>query len=388
MFNLLKNKVSEFLEKLTKKEPQQKRQEIAGQQREKNEIQQQIDKDGQNKTEEKNNKNFGVNQGKKIAQKDEKDWNKIEKAALKDKKELKPQIGIFKQIKNIFKEEIEIEKKDIEQLLAELEISLLEADVAYPVANEIVKQLEKRLVGKKIEKSLLESKLKEEIKQTFLDILNTNKKDFEEMIYQFLVEKKKPIKILFVGPNGAGKTTTIAKISQYLTSKGYGLVISASDTFRAAAIEQLEAHCQNMGIKLIKNKYGSDPASVAFDAIKYAKANNIDFVLIDTAGRQDTNVNLIDELKKIVRVTQPEIKIYVGESIAGNALIEQVSVFNNAIGLDGAILTKLDCDAKGGTALSLAYSTRVPIIFFGVGQRYLDLKKFEAEWIVNRIIPN
>ncbi|MFN3910383.1 MAG: signal recognition particle-docking protein FtsY, partial [Candidatus Anstonellaceae archaeon] len=207
-------------------------------------------------------------------------------------------------------------------------------------------------------------------------------------IEELVKEKQKPLKILFVGPNGAGKTTTIAKISEILTKKGYGVVISASDTFRAAAIEQLENHCQRIGVRLIKNKYGADPASVAFDAIKYAKTNNIDFVLIDTAGRQNTNINLIDEMKKIVRVSQPDLKIYVGESIAGNAVIEQVGAFKNAIGLDAAILTKLDCDAKGGTALSLTYSTKIPIIFFGTGQNYSDLKEFETEWIVERIIPN
>ncbi|MEM4235717.1 MAG: signal recognition particle-docking protein FtsY, partial [Candidatus Anstonellaceae archaeon] len=197
-----------------------------------------------------------------------------------------------------------------------------------------------------------------------------------------------PFKILFVGPNGAGKTTTIAKIADLLRKKGYRVVISASDTFRAAAIEQIEQHCDKIGVKLIKSKYGADPAAVAFDAIKYAQGNKYEFVLIDTAGRQNTNLNLIDELKKIVRVSKPDIKIYVGESIAGNALIEQIQTFNNAIGIDFAILTKLDCDPKGGTALSLTYSTKIPIVFFGIGQGYSDLKEFDANWLVNKIIPN
>jgi fused signal recognition particle receptor len=173
-----------------------------------------------------------------------------------------------------------------------------------------------------------------------------------------------------------------------LQNKNYKVVIAACDTFRAAAIEQLEEHANRLGVKLIKSKYGADPASVAFDAIRYAKSNNIEFVLIDTAGRQNTNINLIDEMKKISRVSSADLKIYVGESIAGNAIIEQIKTFNNAIGIDGAILTKLDCDSKGGTALSLTYSTKVPILFFGIGQKYQDLIEFDSDWLVNQIIPN
>ncbi|NYZ77371.1 signal recognition particle-docking protein FtsY, partial [Candidatus Micrarchaeota archaeon] len=160
----------------------------------------------------------------------------------------------------------------------------------------------------------------------------------------------------------------------------------ASDTFRAAAIEQISVHADRLGVKVIKRDYGSDPASVAYDAVNYAKAHGIDAVLIDTAGRQDTNINLINELKKMDRVIKPDLKIYIGESIAGNALMEQVASFNREIGVDGVILTKLDCDAKGGTILSVARATGVPILYIGTGQGYDDIELFDAAKIAERIV--
>ena len=148
----------------------------------------------------------------------------------------------------------------------------------------------------------------------------------------------------------------------------------------------MEVHAQRLGIKTIKRDYGSDPTSVAYDAVNYAKARGIDAVLIDTAGRQDTNISLINEIKKMTRVIQPDIKIYIGESIAGNAIIEQISSFNNEIGIDAVILTKMDCDPKGGTMLSINKATGIPIIYIGTGQKYEDLELFEPEKIVERII--
>lgn len=401
MFNLLKNKVSEFLSKIIKKEEEKKpTDQLTEEKKTQEEVKEQSEKEKQPEptkevgfqkpiTEKVLNKEDKKKEQEFSEQKTyQQNWKKIEQAALKDKKEFAPKVGIIKQITTIFEQEIKIEKKDIEQLLAELEVSLLEADVAYEASRQITNDLEKRLIGKKIQKDSLEKKIKEEIEQAFLNILNLNLADFEEIVDKLIKERQGPIKILFVGPNGAGKTTTIAKIGQFLRKKDYSVVISASDTFRAAAIEQLENHCQKIGVKLIKNKYGADPASVAFDAIKYARTSNIDFVLIDTAGRQNTNTNLIDEMKKIARVSQPHLKIYVGESIGGNAVIEQIKTFNNAIGLDGIILTKIDCDAKGGTVISLAYTTKVPIMFFGAGQGYSDLKKFEPKWVLEKILPN
>ena len=229
----------------------------------------------------------------------------------------------------------------------------------------------------------MHQQVNEAIKAVLAEIMTPpNALDFS----QRLEDAKKPVKLLFVGPNGAGKTTTIAKIATMLKKKGMTVCLAATDTFRAAAIEQLSVHAQRLNVPIIKSEYGSDPASVAFDAVKYAKAHDIDAVLIDSAGRQDTNANLIDEMKKIDRVVAPDLKIYVGESISGSALIEQIRAFHEAIGIDGAILTKLDCDAKGGTAISLSYTTGVPILFLGVGQQYEDLRAFDSDEVAGQIL--
>ena len=194
--------------------------------------------------------------------------------------------------------------------------------------------------------------------------------------------EEKPFVIAFFGINGSGKTTTIAKIANLLKEKNISCVLAASDTFRAASIEQLQIHADKLGVKLIKHDYGSDPAAVSFDAIKHAKAKNIDVVLIDTAGRLHSNINLMDELKKIVKVSKPNLKLFVGESIAGNDCIEQAKTFNEAVGIDGIILAKADIDEKGGAAISVSYITKKPIIYLGTGQEYKDLKEFDPNLIV------
>ncbi len=181
-------------------------------------------------------------------------------------------------------------------------------------------------------------------------------------------------------------TTTIAKVAKLLLDNDYKIVFAAADTFRAAAIEQMQVHADRLGVRVIKRDYGSDPTSVAYDATGYAKAHGIDAVLIDTAGRQDTNISLINEMKKMTRVIQPELKIYIGESIAGQAILEQIKTFDREIGLDAVILTKLDCDPKGGTMLSINKATGIPIIYVGVGQRYEDLELFDTQSIVDRIV--
>jgi len=198
-------------------------------------------------------------------------------------------------------------------------------------------------------------------------------------------KKEKPYIIAFFGINGSGKTTTIAKLASMLKEMKISCVLAASDTFRAASIEQLQHNADKIGVKLIKHGYGSDPAAVAFDAIKHAKAKNIDVVLIDTAGRMHSNQNLIDELKKITRVTKPDLKIFVGESIAGNDCVEQAKTFNDAVGIDGIILAKADIDEKGGAAVSVSYVTKKPILYLGTGQKYGDLEPFNKEKIMNSI---
>ena len=195
----------------------------------------------------------------------------------------------------------------------------------------------------------------------------------------------KPYVILFCGINGTGKTTTIAKFGHLLKEKKLSCVIAAGDTFRAASIEQIKKHGEKLGIKVIANDYGSDPASVGFDAINYAKKHLIDCVLIDTAGRMHTAKNLLKEIEKISKICKPDTKIFVGESITGNDSIEQIRGFDSALEIDGIILSKADVDEKGGTSLSLGYITRKPILYLGTGQEYKDLEEFDKKKILEKI---
>jgi len=278
-----------------------------------------------------------------------------------------------------------ISEKDIENVLWDFQLSLLENDVSMKVSEKLGEELKEKLVGERLflsgnKKSFIKNKLGESI----LDILQS-----EPMELSSLISEKnaigEPLVMIFIGFNGTGKTTTIAKLAHVLKEKGFSSVISASDTFRAGSIEQLERHAHNVGIKVIKHDYGADPAAVAFDAIKHARARKIDVVLIDTAGRAETNKNLMDEMRKIIRVTKPDLKVYVGDALGGNAVVEQAEKFYD-IGIDCSILTKVDADARGGAALSIAYVTKSPILFIGVGQSYDDLKPFDPDWMVERLI--
>ncbi|NUN11442.1 signal recognition particle-docking protein FtsY [Candidatus Micrarchaeota archaeon] len=309
---------------------------------------------------------------------------KKEKFEVKEeKKDLKPKLGLFTQIKSAFTNKVTITEKETEPVFADLEIALLESDVSFDTAQFLIADLKKRLVGKQVGKNELQTSIQEEIKNSFEEIL---KQSENTSFITELRKASKPVKILFLGPNGAGKTTTIAKLSYLLKQEGLTSVISASDTFRAAAIEQASIHGEKLGVKVVKHQYGSDPSAVAFDAIEHAKSKSIDVVLIDTAGRQETNQNLLREMEKINRVVKPDYKIFIGEAIAGHAVIEQAKAFHEKVKLDGVILTKLDCDAKGGTSLSLAHDLNVPILFIGLGQEYSDLKEFDADFILKNIV--
>lgn len=279
-----------------------------------------------------------------------------------------------------------ISDKDINDILFELEMALLEGDVAMEVAEQIITSVREDLVGRKIKRrNDVSDFTKEALKKAIENILDIEGKDIKVL----LEEAKKtgePLKIMFVGINGTGKTTTIAKISTYYIEKGYTPVIAASDTFRAGAIEQISHHADKLGVKIIKHKKGADPAAVAFDAVEHARAKGKELVLVDTAGRMQTNVNLMDEMKKIKRVIKSDLIIYVGDALTGNDSVEQAQKFNDAVGIDGIILTKADADAKGGAALSIGYVIQKPILFLGTGQSYSDIMEFKPEWMVEQII--
>jgi fused signal recognition particle receptor len=283
----------------------------------------------------------------------------------------------------IFEQEVILEEKDLEEPMWALEMALMESDVALPVAEEIVREVKSDLVGKKKKIGADTGALAEQsLRNALLTLLSRNHLDFDE----YIKGKEKPVKILFVGVNGTGKTTSIAKVARYLMNQNYSVVLAAGDTFRAGAIEQLEVHGNSLGLKVVKHKTGGDPAAVIFDAVEYAKAHNKDVVLADTAGRLHTNINLMDQMRKIVRVTKPDLLIFVDEAIAGNDAVERARLFNESVPIDGSILTKTDADAKGGSAISIAYITGKPVLFLGVGQTYPDLVKFEPEWLVDRLM--
>lgn len=308
--------------------------------------------------------------------------------AFKEKlKQLKERIDLSEakeKLSAIVSGEVVIGEEKVDEVLDELEIVLLESDVALDAVAEIRERMKARLVGrrKKITESLYQI-VETELKQTLVELLEKDYFDLEAEIERKLKEKK-PLNIVFVGVNGTGKTTTIAKIVKRLMSK-YSVVIAAADTFRAGAIEQIEEHAKKLGVKVIKHKPGADPTAVIFDAIKHAESKGIDVVLSDTAGRMHTKKNLLDQLEKIKRVTKPDFIIFVDESIAGNDAVERARMFNETVGIDGTILTKIDADAKGGTAISIAIATQKPILYLGTGQGYEDLVKFEPKWLVERI---
>ncbi len=307
---------------------------------------------------------------------------KTETKAEKPKKK----IGLVSKIKTLIVDrEVLIDEKKVEEILEDLEIVLLESDVAFEVVEEISSKLKGRLVGrtKKIGEKLSDIVINE-LKLIIQEILDANKFDFDEFV-QIKLKEKKPLNIIFVGVNGTGKTTTIAKIAKRLMDYGYSVVLAAGDTFRAGAIEQLEEHASRLGVRVIKHKPGADPAAVIYDAIKHAESKGIDVILADTAGRMHTKKNLIDQLGKIKRVTKPDLTIFVDESIAGNDAVERARMFNEAVGIDGSILTKIDADPKGGTAISISYVTGKPILFLGTGQGYDDLVKFDSKWLIERI---
>ena len=275
-----------------------------------------------------------------------------------------------------------IKESSLDDMLWELEIALLEADVALPVVEEIKEGVKENLLGKKYSRGhSLEEIVEFSIKDAVRNVLKLNEFDFD----QWFKEQKKPVPIMFVGINGTGKTTAIAKIANRLMSEGNTVVLAAGDTFRAGAIEQLSIHADKLGCKIVKHSQDADPAAVAYDAIEHAVAKRKDAVLIDTAGRMQTNNNLIDEMKKIVRVAKPALKIFVGDSLAGNDAVEQARAFDEAIGVDAIILTKIDADSKGGAALSIAHTIGKPIAFVCNGQEYGDIVKFNAEWMLDRL---
>ncbi len=287
--------------------------------------------------------------------------------------------GFFKKVTSKITN-VKISEKEFDVYANELEMLLLENNVAMEVVERMIKKLKDKIVGKELLKKEIEGEIKDSFKEIIREILVEPFNLIKE-----IKAKQEPYVILFCGINGTGKTTTIAKIGEHLKKNNLSSVIAAADTFRAASIEQIKQHGEKLGIKVIAQEYGSDPAAVGFDAIKYAKKNEIDCVLIDTAGRMHTAKNLLKEIEKIAKVCNPDKKIFVGESLTGNDIIEQVKSFDWSIGIDGIVLTKADIDEKGGTALSVGHVTKKPILYLGTGQTYDAIEPFDKEKFIKKL---
>lgn len=283
--------------------------------------------------------------------------------------------------------EKKLSEKDLDDSLYDFQLALMESDVAQNVVENITGDLKKQLLGMSVERSKdVEEVVKEKLRGEVLSVFS--KVGDVDVVARVKESKAKgePFKILFLGINGTGKTTTVAKFANYLKKSGFSVVIAAGDTHRAGAIEQVSEHADRIGAKIVAQRYGADPAAVARDGVLYAKSHYVDVVLIDSAGRMQTNQNLMEEMSKIVRVVTPDLKIFIGDSLAGNDAVSQAELFSKYTGFDGAILTKVDADSKGGAALSIAFTTKRPILFLGVGQSYDDLKRFDAKSFADSLV--
>jgi fused signal recognition particle receptor len=284
----------------------------------------------------------------------------------------------------------ELTEKVLDDVLLDLQIALLESDVAQEVVDDLSAKLKKELLGLKLEKEqeateIVQSKLRTAVAEIFA---RTYRFDLIEKIKMKKEAKGGPFVVVFLGINGTGKTTTVAKIANLLRKAGFSVVVAAGDTHRAGAIEQLEQHTNRLSLKIVKQRYGADPSSVGRDAYDHAKKNHIDIVLMDTAGRMQTSKNLMDEMGKIVRVVKPDVKLFIGDALAGNDTINQAREFFHYTNFDGAILTKVDADAKGGSAISIAHITSRPIVYIGMGQGYDDIIPFDANKFIESLFES
>ena len=274
-----------------------------------------------------------------------------------------------------------ISGQQFEDKFSEMEMALLENNVAVEVIDKIKHDLKEALVDHPIRRGRVEETVIVSLKDSIRGLFESA----FDIVSRIREKREKPYVIAFVGINGSGKTTSIAKFASYLRERGFSVVLAAADTFRAASIEQISQHGDKLGIRVVKHDYGADPAAVAFDAIKHGKAKGIDVVLIDTAGRMYSNADLVNEMKKIMRVAKPDLKIFVGESITGNDCVEQAKTFNDAVSIDGIILSKADVDEKGGAAVSVSYVTKKPILYIGTGQDYKDLRPFDVDAVMENL---
>jgi fused signal recognition particle receptor len=298
-------------------------------------------------------------------------------------------MGIFSKIKNALKKTRDAlggalgalfaKNKLGEEFYEELEEILISSDISVTTAEEIVDEIREEAKGEKL-------KDKEFVIDLLKDVLE------EKLTEAEVPEIEYPAVIMLVGVNGVGKTTTVGKLANYFIRQGKSVTVAAADTFRAAAADQLTVWADIAKVRIVKHEEGSDPSAVVFDAISSAKAKGTDVVLIDTAGRLHVKSNLMEELKKMSRVVEREYpqanfyKLLILDATTGNNAVNQAEVFNEAVELDGIVLTKLDGSAKGGFVISLCSELQIPVVFVGVGEKLEDLELFNPEEFINDIL--
>jgi len=271
-----------------------------------------------------------------------------------------------------------------QELLEELEETLLIADVGMKTTAFILEDLKKDVAQNRIPEN---DEVLKCLKGRMIEVLSQNKKPIG-------FSSNKPLVILMVGVNGSGKTTTIGKLAKKWKQEGKKVLLAAGDTFRAAAIDQLQVWAERVGINCISQKSGADPSAVAYDAVQAAVARKMDVLLIDTAGRLQTNQNLMEELKKVKRVIgkvlpgAPHETLLVLDATLGQNSISQAKIFHEALVLDGFIMTKLDGTAKGGVLLNLSGELKLPVHFIGMGEKAEDMQAFDSETFVDALTTN
>lgn len=280
-----------------------------------------------------------------------------------------------------------LNERSISDILEEFKMTLIEGGVAFDVVEELGSNILKRVEGVEVPRLKgREEVVKEILKDSFKEVLSkSGKVNFLELV-KSKIQLGEPFVMVFMGINGVGKTTSMAKVAWLLQKEGFTAVMACSDTFRTGALEQLIEHGRRLGVKVIRHKYGSDAAAVAFDAINYAKAHGINVVLVDTAGRMHIDRNLMEEMRKIVRVVAPDLRVLVLDALTGNDAVEQCRTFDKEVGVDAVFLSKLDADEKGGAALSALAALGKPILFIGTGQRYEDINEFNPDILVRNLL--
>jgi fused signal recognition particle receptor len=284
--------------------------------------------------------------------------------------------------------EKQLSDSDLDEVVFNFQLSLIESDVAQSVAEALTNEVKKSLTGIRVDRSADPSEVVGERLSTALEtaFAKAGSVDLVANAREKVKNTGEPYVVLFLGINGTGKTTTVAKLASFLKGQGLSVVCAAGDTHRPGAIEQLTEHAGRLSLKVIAQRYGADPAAVGRDGVLYAKAHHADCLLIDTAGRMQTNQNLMEEMSKIVRVVKPDFRMFVADALTGNDAVSQAELFNQHVGFDGAILTKADADVRGGAALSIVYSTGKPVLFLGVGQGYDDLSPFDTQKFLRSLL--